>query len=106
MLVAIALCSLAAIGADLVLTALPRNSRALLTRTGALALGIREFDTLDAGLEWIEAQQLATLTRALEPRVPAGDFRAMLAPHFTARARRSFDAAMRAMRFISSRKGV
>ncbi len=76
----------AAIGAELVLTALPRNSRARLMRTGALALGIHEFETLDAGLEWIEGRQLAALTRAFEPCAPSGDFRAMLAPHFTARA--------------------
>ncbi|BAN24778.1 cyclic nucleotide-binding [Caballeronia insecticola] len=75
----------AAIGAELVLTALPRNSRALLGRTGTLALGIHEFDSLDAGLEWIEAQQLAAHTSA-PLCAPAADFRTMLAPHFTERA--------------------
>jgi sulfate permease, SulP family len=75
----------AGIGAELVLTALPANSRALLTRTGALALGIREFKTLDAGLEWIESKQMAAPCPDASP-VRLADFRAALAPHFTARA--------------------
>lgn len=75
-----------AIGADLVLTALPDGSRALLARTGALALGIREFASLDAGLEWIEAQQLAASTQRAAACAASSDFRTLLAPHFTERA--------------------
>ncbi|SIT43993.1 Cyclic nucleotide-binding protein [Paraburkholderia piptadeniae] len=73
----------AATDADLILTALPPRSRDLLTKTGTLNLRIREFDTLDAGLEWIEDTLLAS--RALAPK-RGDDLHAMLAPHFTAGA--------------------
>ncbi|WP_435529902.1 SulP family inorganic anion transporter [Paraburkholderia caribensis] len=71
-------------GADLVLTALPARSRSLLVRTGTLNLRIHEFTTLDAGLQWIEDMLLgsgSTMQPSGEP-----DFRATLAPHFTAPA--------------------
>lgn len=73
----------AAMDADLILTALPPRSRDLLTKTGTLNLRIREFDTLDAGLEWVEDQLLAS--SAFAPK-PGDDLDALLAPHFTARA--------------------
>jgi sulfate permease, SulP family len=75
-----------AVRAELVLTALPARSRALLMRTGALALGIREFATLDAGLEWIESQQLETHACGTPSPVESTDFSALLAPHFSERA--------------------
>ncbi|TCK36335.1 SulP family sulfate permease [Paraburkholderia sp. BL8N3] len=71
-------------GAALVLTALPARSRQLLARTGTLSLGIHEFDTLDAGLEWIEEHQLAADASA--QRTGEADFHATLALHFTPRA--------------------
>nr|WP_318290146.1 SulP family inorganic anion transporter [Paraburkholderia sp. BL8N3] len=71
-------------GAELVLTALPARSRQLLERTGTLSFGIREFDTLDAGLEWIEERQLAA--DATAQRIGEADFHATLALHFTPRA--------------------
>jgi SulP family sulfate permease len=73
----------AATHADLILTALPPHSRDLLTKTGTLNLRIREFDTLDAGLEWVEDQLLAS--NALAPK-RGDDLHAMLARHFTASA--------------------
>ncbi|MFD1561061.1 SulP family inorganic anion transporter [Paraburkholderia silviterrae] len=73
----------AAMDADLILTALPLRSRDLLTKTGTLNLRIREFDTLDAGLEWIEDQLLASSASAPKR---GDDLHAMLAPHFTASA--------------------
>ncbi|MFP4903846.1 SulP family inorganic anion transporter, partial [Paraburkholderia sp. BR14261] len=73
----------AATDADLILTALPSRSRDLLTKTGTLNLRIREFDTLDAGLEWVEDQLLAS--SALAPK-PGDDLNSLLAPHFTASA--------------------
>ncbi|SAL86180.1 sulfate transporter membrane protein [Caballeronia choica] len=70
--------------AALVLTALPARSRDLLARTGALSLGIHEFDTLDAGLEWIEERQLAADAGIV--RDDEADFHATLAHHFTPHA--------------------
>ena len=69
--------------ADLILTALPPHSRDLLTRSGTLNLRIREFDTLDAGLEWVEAQLLSSSALAQKR---GDDLNALLAPHFTERA--------------------
>ncbi|APA89279.2 cyclic nucleotide-binding domain-containing protein [Paraburkholderia sprentiae WSM5005] len=68
-------------GADLVLTALPIRSRNLLVKTGTLHLRIREFPTLDAGLEWIEDQLLES--DADTDRSGEHDFHTTLAPHFT-----------------------
>ena len=48
----------ATIDATLVLTALPPVTQALLVRTGTLVDSIPVFDTLDAGLEWIEERRL------------------------------------------------
>ncbi|MGF6854516.1 CRP-like cAMP-binding protein/anti-anti-sigma regulatory factor [Paraburkholderia sp. CI3] len=73
----------AAKNADLVPTALPPRSRDLLTKTGTLNLRIHEFDSLDAGLEWVEDQLLTVNSRATGHGY---DFHAMLAPHFTASA--------------------
>ncbi|MGF6613017.1 SulP family sulfate permease [Paraburkholderia sp. WSM4175] len=73
----------AARSVDLVLTALPPRSRDLLVKTGTLNLKIHEFDTLDAGLEWIEDKLLASNSLAI---AHGGDLRAMLEPHFTAGA--------------------
>ncbi|MGF6919729.1 SulP family inorganic anion transporter [Paraburkholderia sp. 40] len=73
----------AARSVDLVLTALPPRSRDLLVKTGTLSLKIHEFDTLDAGLEWIEDNLLASNSLAI---AHGGDLRAMLEPHFTAGA--------------------
>jgi sulfate permease, SulP family len=85
----------AAIGSELVLTALPKNSRILLMRTGTLSSGIHEFASLDVGLEWIESRQIIAHTLASRPSSHT-DFRAALAPHFTPRALErlaaSFDA--------------
>ncbi|RQH07138.1 SulP family inorganic anion transporter [Paraburkholderia dinghuensis] len=69
--------------ADLVLTALPQRSRELLVKTGTLNLRIREFDTLDAGLEWVEDQLLASTMLA---STRSDTLNALLAPHFTAAA--------------------
>ncbi|HKR46481.1 MAG TPA: SulP family inorganic anion transporter, partial [Paraburkholderia sp.] len=77
--------------ADLILTALPPRSRDLLTKTGTLNLRIREFDTLDAGLEWVEDQLLAS--SALAPK-PGVDLHALLAPHFTASALTTLSARL------------
>ncbi|WP_168788569.1 SulP family inorganic anion transporter [Paraburkholderia aromaticivorans] len=71
----------AATETDLVLTALPPRSRDLLTKTGTLNLRIREFDTLDAGLEWVEDKLLESSAVALKR---GDDIHAMLAPYFTA----------------------
>jgi SulP family sulfate permease len=71
----------ARVDADLVLTALPPRSRDLLAKTGTLNLRIHEFATLDVGLEWMENQLFAADIHALARG--DGDFRAMLAPHFT-----------------------
>lgn len=71
----------ATIDAELVLTGLPTRSRELLVKTGVLNLRIREFPTLDAGLEWIENALLESDARILPGAQE--DFRAMLAPHFT-----------------------
>lgn len=71
-------------GAHLVLTALPARSRSLLLKAGTLSLRIHEFATLDAGLEWIE-DQLLDASAGLR-NGGAQDFRASLAPHFTAAA--------------------
>ncbi|SAK54531.1 sulfate transporter membrane protein [Caballeronia arationis] len=68
-------------GVLLVLTGLPARSRQLLARTGTLSLGIHEFDTLDAGLEWIEERQLDT--DAGKHHTDEADFHATLAHHFT-----------------------
>ena len=76
----------AAAEADLVLTALPPRSRDLLVKTGTLKLRIHEFESLDAGLEWVEDQLLASNARAPGLERDGGDFHAMLAPHFTAPA--------------------
>ena len=73
----------AATDTDLVLTALPPRSRDLLTKTGTLNLRIREFDTLDAGLEWVEDKLLGSGALALKR---GDDLHAMLAPYFTASA--------------------
>jgi SulP family sulfate permease len=73
----------AANNADLVLSALPPRSRNLLTKVGTLNLRIHEFDTLDAGLEWVEDQLLMSSARATGQSY---DLHAMLAPHFTADA--------------------
>ncbi|MEM5398875.1 MULTISPECIES: SulP family inorganic anion transporter [Paraburkholderia] len=81
----------AATDADLILTALPPRSRDLLTRTGTLNLRIREFDTLDAGLEWVEDQLLAS--SALAPK-PGDDLHALLAPHFTASAMKTLSTRL------------
>ncbi|AJZ64176.1 sulfate transporter family protein [Paraburkholderia fungorum] len=72
------------IGAELVFTGLPADSRKLMTRTGTLGLGIHEFKTLDAGLEWVEDKLLAQDSPLLTSE--ASDFRATLAPHFTSHA--------------------
>lgn len=73
------------------LTSLPPRSRDLLEKTGTLNLKIHQFDTLDAGLEWIEDKLLAS-----NPLVPAhgGELRAMLEPHFTASALNSLIACL------------
>ena len=68
-------------GAELVLTALPARSRSLLAKTGTLNLQLREFATLDAGLEWIEDRLLESGADARQP--VERDFRATLALHFT-----------------------
>jgi SulP family sulfate permease len=69
----------------LILTALPPRSRDLLTKSGTLNLKIHEFDTLDAGLEWVEENLLAS--RAPAPALQRDDdLHALLAPHFTASA--------------------
>ena len=73
----------AANNAELILTALPSRSRDLLEKTGTLNLQMHQFDTLDAGLEWIEDELLASNALAFEH---GGDLKAMLAPHFTATA--------------------
>ncbi|TKC88782.1 cyclic nucleotide-binding domain-containing protein [Trinickia terrae] len=70
----------AKMNADLVLTALPHRSRDLLVKTGTLKLRIHEFDTLDAGLEWVEEQLLAPTARAADRE---DNFHAALAPHFS-----------------------
>ena len=69
--------------ADLILTALPSRSRDLLTKSGTLNLKIHEFDTLDAGLEWVEENLLESRAPALQRD---DDLHALLAPHFTASA--------------------
>jgi len=46
-------------GVTLVLTALPPEARNLLWRAGLFSGSVMEFDSLDAGLEWTEEQQLA-----------------------------------------------
>jgi SulP family sulfate permease len=81
----------AAKNADLVLTALPPRSRDLLMKTGTLNLRIHEFNTLDAGLEWIEEKLLAS--DALAP-AHNGDLQTMLAPHFTASALKTLIASL------------
>jgi SulP family sulfate permease len=81
----------AAKNADLVLTSLPPRSRDLLVKTGTLSLKIHEFDTLDAGLEWIEDKLLASNSLAL---AHGGDLRAMLEPHFTTSALNSLIACL------------
>jgi SulP family sulfate permease len=78
--------------ADLVLTGLPARSHDLLAKTGTLNLRIREFATLDAGLEWVEDELLASDTHALP--CDEVDLHAMLAPHFTARALKSLSARL------------
>ena len=45
-------------GVTLVLTALPADARNLLTRAGLFNQTVMEFDSLDAGLEWVEEQLL------------------------------------------------
>jgi SulP family sulfate permease len=45
-------------GVRLVLTALPADARNLLTRAGLFSDTVMEFDSLDAGLEWVEEQLL------------------------------------------------
>jgi sulfate permease, SulP family len=77
--------------ADIVLTALPARSRNLLVKTGTLRLRIHEFATLDAGLEWVEDQLLASTAHA--PHAD-GDFHAALAPHFTAPALEALSARL------------
>lgn len=46
-------------GVRLVLTALPADARNLLTRAGFFSDAVIDFDSLDAGLEWVEEQLLA-----------------------------------------------
>ncbi|CAM2147647.1 Sulfate transporter membrane protein [Pararobbsia alpina] len=74
----------ASLDAVLVLTALPPVSRALLERTGTLDSSVPLFDTLDAGLEWIEARCLLCDHALSEDQ--AVDLRALLAMHFSASA--------------------
>jgi sulfate permease, SulP family len=82
----------AAMDADLVLTALPARSRALLEKTGTLDLRIHDFATLDAGLEWIEGRLLASDSRA--PPAAEPDFFALLMPHFTSHALDTLSACL------------
>jgi SulP family sulfate permease len=46
-------------GVRLVLTGLPADARGLLTRAGFFTDTVSDFDSLDAGLEWVEEQLLA-----------------------------------------------
>ncbi|SDR60267.1 SLC26A/SulP transporter family protein [Paraburkholderia tuberum] len=88
----------AARSVDLVLTALPPRSRDLLVKTGTLNLKIHEFDTLDAGLEWIEDKLLASNSLAI---AHGGDLRAMLEPHFTAGALNGLIACLEVQDLLS-----
>ena len=47
-------------GVTLVLTALPADARQLLARAGMFSNTVQDFGSLDAGMEWIEEQILAT----------------------------------------------
>jgi len=71
-----------AAGVTLVLTAMPDGARTLLARAGLFVGGsVIAFNSLDAGLEWVEEQLLATLKPAASAQlstVPAG-----LRPHFS-----------------------
>ncbi|WP_233871639.1 SulP family inorganic anion transporter [Paraburkholderia adhaesiva] len=85
--------------ADLVLTALPQRSRELLVKTGTLNLRIREFDTLDAGLEWVEDQLLASSTLA---STHSDTLNTLLAPHFTAAALNALSARLEVCDLLAS----
>lgn len=71
-------------GITLVLTDLPADARNLLRRAGLFSETVMEFDNLDAGLEWVEEQQLARL----RPPAPAqqSGLTAGLQAHFSADA--------------------
>jgi sulfate permease, SulP family len=93
----------ATIDADLILTGLPSRSRELLVKAGTLNLRIREFPTLDAGLEWIEDQLLASAVPA--PHPDEQGFHALLAAHFTSRSLDKLSACME-VRDLSARQAL
>lgn len=81
-----------AAGVTLVLTALPAGARSLLKRAGLFGGAVMAFDSLDAGLEWVEEQMLATLKPAGAAQLST--LHAGLRMHFSGDALARLDARL------------